>query len=108
VKKGVFAMTLTQPPVGSVGWGDAVNANFAALEAFCNALGFVWGSGSLSGGSAQIPGADGKTYVIACYGQTGGAAPSSVLPLYVFYNGSHYLVANNDGSSSDPFTWLAW
>jgi hypothetical protein len=32
-----MAMALTQPPVGSVGWGDAVNLNFATLEAWCNA-----------------------------------------------------------------------
>lgn len=29
-------MTLTQPVVGSVGWGAAVNLNFQTLEDFCN------------------------------------------------------------------------
>jgi hypothetical protein len=33
-----MAMSLTQPVVGSVGWGPAVNLNFQTLQEFCNAL----------------------------------------------------------------------
>ena len=31
-----MAMSLTEPVIGSTGWGAAVNLNFATLEDFCN------------------------------------------------------------------------
>jgi len=31
-----MAMSLTQPVIGSTGWGAAVNTNFQSLEDFCN------------------------------------------------------------------------
>ena len=34
-------MSLTQPAVGSVGWGPAVNLNFQSLQDFCNNVGGV-------------------------------------------------------------------
>lgn len=40
-------MTLTQPVVGSVGWGDAVNLNFQTLEDFCNGIPGSFGVGSV-------------------------------------------------------------
>jgi hypothetical protein len=44
-----MAMSLVQPPVGSVGWGDSVNLNFQTLEQFCNGL-----PGNLADGSIAL------------------------------------------------------
>ena len=84
-----MAMSLYQPPIGSVGWGANVNQNFEKLQDFCNALNVAGGLVQLDG-SNRYPGLNGELITSLNASQlASGEVPFSRLPLFVGANGSN-------------------
>lgn len=94
-------LSLVLEPTGTVGWGDAVNGNFTAINSSI--------AGLLAGGSTGpqgAPGAAGSPGIVWA-GPWGSLTPYTARNA-VGYNGSSYLaLADNTGVQPDnhPATW---
>jgi hypothetical protein len=119
-------MMLTQPAVGSTGWGAGVNLNFQTLQQFCNSLpngnsgrvpcgrvagaavfdpvAMAFGSGGLAAGDLDTGVSNSDAVVFAFY----EAPKSDVAPqLICWYTGGTWHVANFDAAdSSSSVCWV--